>query len=64
MLSTNEKHRFSDETGREWTVFEGGIDRQRWLFFESDEAFRRIRQYPANWRELSALELLSLSWTR
>jgi hypothetical protein len=33
------------------------------LIFESDSAIRRVRNYPAAWRELSDEELLALSWS-
>jgi len=33
------------------------------LIFESDTTLRRVRNYPANWRELSDEQLLSLSWS-
>jgi len=30
--------------------------------FESDQVVRRVRDYPANWRDLSDDDLLALSW--
>ena len=33
------------------------------LIFASDFAVRRVRNYPANWMELSDEELLALSWS-
>ena len=32
------------------------------LVFESDAMMRRIRNYPADWRELEDQELFALSW--
>ena len=32
------------------------------LVFESDMTVRRVRNYPADWRQLSDEALLSLSW--
>jgi hypothetical protein len=34
------------------------------LVFESDGVVRRVRNFPVNWRELSAAELYELSWRR
>ena len=34
------------------------------LLFFSDGIGRRVRQYPANWRELSDEELYAISWNR
>jgi hypothetical protein len=36
----------------------------RHLVFESDGVFRRVRNFPENWRELSAADLYELSWRR
>jgi hypothetical protein len=52
----------------EWRVYERGpasYDRRgsNSLVFESDTVVRRVRSYPANWRELSANALIALSWT-
>lgn len=33
------------------------------LIFESDQSVRRVRNFPANWRELADPELWALSWT-
>ena len=33
------------------------------LVFESDGAVRRVRNYPALWRELSDDDLVALSWS-
>lgn len=55
--------------GERWTVYEsrlGQYDRRSrpHLFFESDSAVRRVREYPSNWRELSDEELARLSGQR
>src|SRR2546423_15512342 len=34
------------------------------LVFESDGVVRRVRNFPVNWRDLSAAELYELSWHR
>lgn len=52
----------------EWRIYElapGVFDRRgsNTLIFESDGVMRRVRNYPADWRDLSDSELLSLSWT-
>lgn len=33
------------------------------LVFESDMTVRRVRNYPAGWRDLGDDELIALSWT-
>ena len=58
---------FVDEDGAHWTVYEqafGDYDRRssRSLIFNSEFAVRRVRNYPANWLELSERELILLSW--
>ena len=50
-----------------WRVFELAptpYDRRQSpsLVFESDTAFRRVRNYPASWRALSDDDLFLLSW--
>jgi hypothetical protein len=52
----------------EWRIYElapGALDRRgsNTLVFESDGVMRRVRNYPSNWRELPASELVKLSWT-
>ena len=54
--------------GTLWLVYElvpSEYDRRQSpsLIFESDMAVRRVRNYPANWRQLSDQDLLSLSWS-
>jgi len=34
------------------------------LVFENTKIARRVREYPANWRELSDEHLYALSWSR
>jgi hypothetical protein len=34
------------------------------LIFESDNLFRRVRNFPSNWRELGADTLLAVSWAK
>jgi hypothetical protein len=54
------------------------VEGQQWLAYEAADRFtntttlifigpgtaRRVREYPVNWRELSDIELYSLSWER
>lgn len=65
--STPPSRSFVDDDGARWTVYEqafGEYDRRssRSLIFNSDSAVRRVRNYPANWLELSERELMELSW--
>lgn len=58
---------FTDADGVRWRVAErpfGPYDRRRGLslIFSSDSAVRRVREYPANWSELSDEALAALSW--
>ena len=58
---------FLDAEGARWRVFEQSFtdyDRRRGrsLIFASEAAVRRVRDFPANWRELSDEELAALSW--
>jgi sugar/nucleoside kinase (ribokinase family) len=58
--------RFIAADGREWRVRESPLpkfDRRsgRCLIFETVDAARRIRDYPANWYELTEDELEELS---
>lgn len=52
--------------GVPWLVYELAhvFDRRHApsLVFESDHAVRRVRSYPAEWRDLSDAELWALSW--
>jgi len=65
--STPPSRSFVDGDGVHWTVYEqafGDYDRRSSssLIFNSDFAVRRVRNYPANWLELSERELMELSW--
>jgi len=58
---------FVDEDGTRWQVHEmpfSNYDRRRGrsLIFWSDGAVRRVRNYPADWHELSDHDLALLSW--
>jgi hypothetical protein len=75
-LRTDPKHdaeRFADARtiedaeGVQWMVYElpvSSFRRNASLVFESGMAVRRVRHYPTRWRELSAEELVALSWRR
>jgi len=60
--------RFTDDDGIEWTISERdarmvpGARGPRCLIFQSDEAVRRIWEYPAGWRDLLNPSLIALSW--
>jgi hypothetical protein len=65
--STPPSRSFVDEDGAHWTVYEqafGDYDRRSSssLIFSSEFAVRRVRNFPANWLELSERELIELSW--
>jgi hypothetical protein len=54
---------YCDANGVRWRVRElHPGDRSVALYFESDAAFRRVTEYPNDWRELptSELEIISL----
>jgi len=58
---------FVDLDGTRWQVKEmpfSNYDRRRGrsLIFWSEGAVRRVRDYPANWHELSDDDLALLSW--
>jgi hypothetical protein len=58
---------FHDADGQRWQVFEkafDAFDRRSGasLIFVSEVAMRRVRNYPANWMELTDDELATLSW--
>lgn len=58
---------FVDVDGLRWQVKEmpfSNYDRRRGvsLIFWSEGAVRRVRDYPADWHELSDSELALLSW--
>ena len=53
------------DQGVTWSVYEDqSTTLGSSLIFESDKIARRVRDYPANWRELSDAELAALSWSR
>ncbi len=59
---------YFDAEGQRWQVFEKPyetFDRRNGmsLIFSSDGAMRRVRNYPANWSDLSDEELVALSWS-
>lgn len=59
--------RFVDQDHVIWTVHEirDPISaRGSSLIFVSPDGFRRVRDYPDDWRTLSPAELASLSWNR
>ena len=65
--STPPSRSFVDVDGVHWTVCEqafGDYDRRSSssLIFSSEFAVRRVRNFPANWLELSERELIELSW--
>ena len=49
-----------------WLAFEAAdrVTGESTLIFIGPGTARRVREYPANWRTLSAIELYSLSWER
>lgn len=58
---------FLDAEGAQWRVFEQAFadyDRRSGmsLIFSSDSAVRRVRDYPADWFDLSDDDLATLSW--
>jgi hypothetical protein len=61
--------RVTADDGEQWLVYELPplpFDRRNTpsLVFENERAVRRVRDYPADWRNLSDDALLELSWTR
>jgi hypothetical protein len=56
---------FVDETGTEWRVFEKRLSGTgECLIFDSSMAYRRVNEYPPDWRTLSPADLRDLSWRR
>jgi hypothetical protein len=64
MEQVGEARKLHEANGREWTVIEAGVNGTACLFFECNETVRRVRTYPAGWRELSDDQLIALSWMR
>jgi hypothetical protein len=51
--------------GVSWSVYEDRSDSLGpSLIFESDKIARRVRGFPANWRQLTDAQLIALSWSR
>ena len=67
-LSVEPSLSFNANDGVCWTVREyaagGPMDNGsgRCLVFECDDAMRRVRRFPVDWRELSSAALYDLSW--
>jgi len=58
---------FRAPNGSQWSVFEmadGSPEGVASLIFSSDEGFRRVRQFPADWDALDSSSLWELSWNR
>ena len=54
--------RFRDADGACWYVWEREEEgRPTALYFETEMAFRRVRHYPSDWRDLPTAELEILS---
>jgi len=68
-MTRAEQVRFVAPDGSHWTVHEiaSSPDRPwaaRSLIFVGDQGFRRVFNYPQNWRELNPDQLYALSWMR
>lgn len=66
-MTSTEPIRFVGPDHSYWTVYEvSDTHAQPWagrsLIFVSDIGFRRVRAYPAGWRNMSPNELYDLSW--
>jgi hypothetical protein len=64
---TGAERSFMDAEGTHWRVYEqrfADYDRRTGmsLIFASEAAVRRVRDYPADWMDLSDQELMALSW--
>lgn len=64
---TLDGHSFMDADGTHWRVYEQAFadyDRRTGmsLIFASESAVRRVRDYPADWKDLGDEALLALSW--
>ena len=55
---------FKDAKGVTWTVKEVARGGSRSLVFECSHAVRRVREFPADWMNLSFADLENLSWHR
>ena len=58
--------RFRAPNGSHWKVFEmrDPVRDSASLIFSSDEGFRRVRTFPADWTALDPAALWALSWSR
>lgn len=68
-MTSADEIRFTSPDGTHWAVHEvsSGPTRPwagRSLIFVSEHGFRRVYNFPPNWRELEPDELLALSWRR
>ena len=67
-MTSADQVRFVASDGTHWTVYEIANTHVPWasrsLIFVSERGFRRVYNYPAHWRSLSAEELDTLSWAR
>jgi hypothetical protein len=62
---THQAERRFARDGESWGVWEDlRIPAGPSLVFENTKTARRVRKYPANWRELSDEQLYALSWLR
>ena len=61
---------FVDPKGIDWRIYEISSAHvpaprgRQCLVFESDDAIRRVWNYPDDWQRLSPTELVALSWNR
>ena len=63
VAKAREEGRRLEVDGERWLVYElsGAYDRRGpSLIFESEQAVRRVREYPVRWRALSDVELAAL----
>lgn len=68
-MTTADELRFTAPDGTYWSVYEVSASAdQPWakrsLIFVSDNGFRRVYNYPFDWRKLTPSELFDLSWKR
>lgn len=68
-MTSADEVRFTAPDGTHWSVHEVASSPARpWagrsLIFVSEHGFRRVYNFPRNWRELQDDELLALSWQR
>lgn len=68
-MTAADEIRFTAPDGTHWAVHEvsSSVTRPwagRSLIFVSEQGFRRVYNFPPNWRELGPDALLALSWQR